>query len=94
MVPDLEWGKNIRIILNIGCIGASFSVALLEKSALAVTLSLANDQNEQAQVVLERGMPAVLGSLGTRRLPFPSGVFDAIHCGDCNIAWHHNGTYQ
>ncbi|XP_078180001.1 S-adenosyl-L-methionine-dependent methyltransferases superfamily protein [Carex rostrata] len=91
IVPDLEWGKNIRIILDIGSVGASFSVALLEKNALALTLALANDQTDLAQVVLERGMPAILGSLGSRRLPFPSGVFDAIHCGDCNIAWHHNG---
>ncbi|KAK8551860.1 hypothetical protein V6N12_040480 [Hibiscus sabdariffa] len=27
-----------------------------------------------------------------RRLPFPSGVFDAIHCGQCTIPWHsHEG---
>ncbi|KAJ1701736.1 hypothetical protein LUZ63_001515 [Rhynchospora breviuscula] len=91
VVPDLEWGKNIRVVLDIGCIGASFGATLLEKSVLVVTLALANDQTDIAQVVLERGMPAILGSLGSRRLPFPSGVFDVIHCGDCNIAWHHDG---
>ncbi|KAJ4800781.1 S-adenosyl-L-methionine-dependent methyltransferases superfamily protein [Rhynchospora pubera] len=91
VVPDLEWGKNIRVVLDIGCIGASFSATLLEKSVLVVTLALANDQTDLAQVALERGMPAILGSLGSRRLPFPSGVFDVIHCGDCNIAWHHDG---
>ncbi|KAJ4747328.1 S-adenosyl-L-methionine-dependent methyltransferases superfamily protein [Rhynchospora pubera] len=91
VVPDLEWGKNIRVVLDIGCIGASFSASLLEKSVLVVTLALANDQTDLAQVALERGMPAILGSLGSRRLPFPSGVFDVIHCGDCNIAWHHDG---
>jgi len=93
MVPDIEWGKNIRVVLDIGCADASFGAALLEKDVITLSLGLMNDQTDLAQVALQRGIPAVVGSFGTRRLPFPSGVFDAIHCSDCNIAWHSNGVY-
>lgn len=93
MVPDIEWGKNIRVVLNIGCTDTSFAAALLEKDVITLSLGLMNDPTGLAQVALERGIPAVVGSLGTRRLPFPSGVFDAIHCSDCGIAWHSSGVY-
>lgn len=91
MVPDIEWGKNIRVVLDIGCTDASFGAALLEKDAITLSFGLMNDQTDLAQLALERGFPAVVGNLGTRRLPYPSGVFDAIHCSDCNIAWHSSG---
>jgi tRNA wybutosine-synthesizing protein 1 len=91
MAPDIDWGKNIRIILDIGCRSAGFGVALLEKYVITLSLGLTNDQTDLAQVALERGIPATIGSLGSHRLPFPSGAFDAIHCGECNIPWHSNG---
>ncbi|KAF8768938.1 hypothetical protein HU200_007078 [Digitaria exilis] len=91
MAPDIDWGKNIRIILDIGCKSAGFGIALLEKDVITLSLGLTNDQTDLAQVALERGVPATVGSLGSRRLPFPSGAFDAIHCGECNIPWHSNG---
>ncbi|GMJ03638.1 hypothetical protein HRI_004033000 [Hibiscus trionum] len=44
-----------------------------------------DDLADLAQVSLER-------PFARRRLPFPSGVFDAIHCGQCTIPWHsHEG---
>ncbi|KAH0458671.1 hypothetical protein IEQ34_011485 [Dendrobium chrysotoxum] len=91
MVPDIEWGKNIRILLDIGCSDASFVGTLLEKDVLTLSLGMMNDQTDFAQVLLERGIPAVVGNLGIRRLPFPGGIFDAIHCSGCNIHWHSNG---
>lgn len=91
MVPDIEWGKNIRIVLDVGCVDASFGATLLEKDVLTISLGLMNDETDLAQLALERGIPAVVGNLGTRRLPFPSGVFDAIHCSECSISWHSNG---
>ncbi|BAF13342.1 probable methyltransferase PMT28 [Oryza sativa Japonica Group] len=91
MAPDIDWGKNIRVVLDIGCKSAGFGVALLEKDVITLSLGLTNDQTDLAQVALERGIPATVGSLGSKRLPFPSGAFDAIHCGDCNIPWHSNG---
>lgn len=91
MVPDIEWGKNIRVVLDIGCISASFGAILLKKDVITLSLGLMNDRTDLAQLALERGIPAVVGSLGSRRLPFPSGVFDAIHCGECNVPWHSSG---
>ncbi|CAM8975850.1 unnamed protein product [Rhodiola kirilowii] len=91
MVPDIEWGKNIRIMLDIGCTDTSFVSSLLEKDVLTFTLGLKDDLVDLAQVALERGFPAVVSHFGTRRLPFPSGVFDVIHCSGCTIPWHSNG---
>lgn len=91
MVPDIEWGKNIRIVLDMGCKDSSFTASLLEKDVLTLTLGLKDDLVDLAQVALERGFPAVVSPFATRRLPFPSGVFDAIHCGECSITWHSNG---
>ncbi|GAV58866.1 Methyltransf_29 domain-containing protein [Cephalotus follicularis] len=90
-VPDIEWGKNIRVLLDIGCTDASFVATLLDKEVLTLSLGLKDDLVDLAQVALERGFPAVVSHFGSRRLPFPSGVFDAIHCGGCSIPWHSNG---
>ncbi|KAK7383041.1 hypothetical protein VNO78_28706 [Psophocarpus tetragonolobus] len=91
MVPDIEWGKNIRVVLDIGCTDSSFAAALLDKEVLTLTLGLKNDLVDLAQVALERGFPALVSPFSRRRLPFPSQVFDAIHCGGCSIPWHSNG---
>ncbi|KAL3514639.1 hypothetical protein ACH5RR_027356 [Cinchona calisaya] len=91
MVPDIEWGKNIRVVLDVGCTDSSFVADLLEKNVLALTLGLKDDLVDLAQLALERGLPAVVSPLAMRRLPFPSGVFDAIHCGECSLSWHSNG---
>lgn len=93
MVPDIEWGKNIRLVLDIGSADSSFNAALLDKGVLTLSLGLKDDEADLAQVALERGFPAMIGILGTRRLPFPGGVFDAIHCGECRIPWHLSGSY-
>ncbi|CAA3030358.1 probable methyltransferase PMT28 [Olea europaea subsp. europaea] len=92
MVPDIEWGKNIRIVLDIGCKDSSFGASLLEKDVLTLALGLKDDLVDLAQLALERGFPAVVSPFSARRLPFPSGVFDAIHCSECNMAWHSNGV--
>ncbi|EEF52570.1 Probable methyltransferase PMT28 [Ricinus communis] len=91
MVPDIEWGKNIRVVLDIGCTDSSFGASLLDKNVLTLSLGLKDDLVDLAQLVLERGFPAVVSPFGTRRLPFPSGVFDTIHCGECSIPWHSHG---
>lgn len=94
MVPDIEWGKNIRIVLDIGCKDSSFGASLLEKDVLTLALGLKDDLVDLAQLALERGFPAVVSPFSARRLPFPSGVFDAIHCSECNMAWHSNGLFH
>lgn len=91
MAPDIEWGKNIRIVLDGGCKDSSFAATLLDKDVLTLALGLKDDLVDLAQVALERGFPAIVSPFANRRLPFPSGVFDAIHCGECHIPWHSNG---
>lgn len=91
MVPDIEWGKNIRIVLDIGCRDSSFVASLFDKDVLTLSLGLKDDLVDVAQVALERGFPTLVSPFGSRRLPFPSGVFDAIHCSGCTISWHANG---
>ncbi|KAK9164140.1 hypothetical protein Syun_005042 [Stephania yunnanensis] len=91
MVLDFEWGEKIRVLLDIGCTDSSFGAALLDKDVLTLSLGLNDDPVDLAQVALERGFPAIVSPLGTRRLPFPGGVFDAIHCGKCSIPWFSNG---
>lgn len=91
MVPDIEWGKNIRVVLDIGCTDSSFAASLLDKEVLTLSLGLKDDLVDLAQVALERGFPTVVSPFGSRRLHFPSGVFDAIHCSGCSIPWHSNG---
>ncbi|KAL6547872.1 hypothetical protein OROHE_009577 [Orobanche hederae] len=52
-------------------------------------MSLApNDVHQnQIQFALERGIPAYLGVLGTKRLPYPSWSFELAHCSRCRIDW-------
>ncbi|KAI3712853.1 hypothetical protein L1987_71421 [Smallanthus sonchifolius] len=40
---------------------------------------------------LERGIPAISAVMGTQRLPFPSNVFDLVHCAHCRVPWHIEG---
>ncbi|TQD90128.1 hypothetical protein C1H46_024292 [Malus baccata] len=91
MVPDIEWGKNIRVVLDIGCTDSAFGASLVDKDVLTLALGLKDDLVDLAQVALERGFPALVSHFQNRRLPFPSGVFDAVHCGGCTIPWHSNG---
>lgn len=93
MVPDVEWGKNIRVVLDIGCTDSAFGASLLDKDVLTLSLGLKDDLVDLAQVSLERGFPTVVSPFGNRRLPFPSGVFDVIHCGGCTVPWHSNGLF-
>lgn len=45
----------------------------------------------QVQFALERGVPAVIGVLGTIKMPYPSSAFDMAHCSRCLIPWFANG---
>lgn len=45
----------------------------------------------QVQFALERGVPAVIGVLGTIKMPYPSRAFDMAHCSRCLIPWGASG---
>ncbi|CAI5942853.1 unnamed protein product [Closterium sp. NIES-65] len=41
----------------------------------------------------KRGVLAVVGVMGTQRLPFSSNSFDAVHCARCRVPWHIDGGW-
>uniref|UniRef100_A0A0D3HS14 Methyltransferase n=1 Tax=Oryza barthii TaxID=65489 RepID=A0A0D3HS14_9ORYZ len=55
----------------------------------AVDSSNGTDEHEaQVQMALERGIPAISAVMGSKRLPFPGGAYDAVHCARCRVPWH------
>ncbi|XP_027158058.1 probable methyltransferase PMT27 [Coffea eugenioides] len=90
-VPDIAWGKHSRVLLDVGCGVASFGGYLFERNVLAMSFAPKDEHEAQVQFALERGIPAINAVMGTQRLPFPSGVFDVVHCARCRVPWHAGG---
>ncbi|KAF6170491.1 hypothetical protein GIB67_031899 [Kingdonia uniflora] len=90
-VPDLAWGKQTRVILDVGCGVASFGGYLFERDVLAMSFAPKDEHEAQVQFALERGIPAISAVMGTKRLPFPGRVFDVVHCARCRVPWHIEG---
>ncbi|XP_059451665.1 probable methyltransferase PMT9 [Corylus avellana] len=80
-------GGNIRNVLDVGCGVASFGAYLLSHSIIAMSLAPNDVHENQIQFALERGVPATLGVLATKRLPYPSRSFELAHCSRCRIDW-------
>ncbi|PWA37843.1 putative methyltransferase PMT2 [Artemisia annua] len=53
------------------------------------SMSFAPRDSHEAQVqfALKRGFPAIIGVLGTIKLPYPSRSFDMAHCSQCLKPW-------
>jgi hypothetical protein len=64
---------------------------LLKRNVLAMSFAPRDSHEAQVQFALERGVPAVIGVLGTIKLPYPSRAFDMAHCSRCLIPWGANG---
>lgn len=90
-VPDIAWGKRTRVLLDVGCGVASFGGYLFERDVLAMSFAPKDEHEAQVQFALERGIPAISAVMGTKRLPFPSRVFDVVHCARCRVPWHVEG---
>ncbi|XP_076924012.1 putative methyltransferase PMT3 [Bidens hawaiensis] len=78
---------NLRTVLDVGCGVASFGGYLLSSDIIAMSLAPNDVHQNQIQFALERGIPAYLGVLGTKRLPYPSRSFELAHCSRCRIDW-------
>lgn len=89
--PAIAWGNRTRAILDVGCGVASFGGYLFERDVLALSFAPKDEHEAQVQFALERGIPAMLNVMGTKRLPFPGSVFDLIHCARCRVPWHIEG---
>ncbi|XP_039136162.1 probable methyltransferase PMT3 [Dioscorea cayenensis subsp. rotundata] len=78
---------RLRTVLDVGCGVASFGGYLLSSDIIAMSLAPNDVHQNQIQFALERGIPAYLGVLGTKRLPYPSRSFELAHCSRCRIDW-------
>ncbi|KAM1007477.1 hypothetical protein TB1_004062 [Malus domestica] len=83
----LNNGGRLRTVLDVGCGVASFGGYLLSSDIIAMSLAPNDVHQNQIQFALERGIPAYLGVLGTKRLPYPSRSFELAHCSRCRIDW-------
>ncbi|GBG86724.1 hypothetical protein CBR_g41788 [Chara braunii] len=85
----LKFGEGkIRTGLDAGCGVASLGAFLLDRNVLTVSFAPRDTHVAQVQFALERGVPAILGILATKRLPYPSNSFDFAHCSRCLIPWY------
>jgi hypothetical protein len=64
---------------------------MFDRDVLTMSLAPKDEHEAQVQFALERGIPAISAVMGTKRLPYPSKVFDVIHCARCRVPWHIEG---
>ncbi|OMO89362.1 putative S-adenosyl-L-methionine-dependent methyltransferase protein [Corchorus capsularis] len=85
----------VRTVLDTGCGVASLGAYLFKKNVLTMSFAPRDSHEAQVQFALERGVPAVIGVLGTVKMPYPSRAFDMAHCSRCLIPWGANdGIYM
>ncbi|KAL2492941.1 putative methyltransferase PMT2 [Abeliophyllum distichum] len=86
---------TVRTALDTGCGVASWGAYLFKKNVVAMSFAPRDSHEAQVQFALERGVPAVIGVLGTIKLPYPCRAFDMAHCSRCLIPWGGNdGMYM
>lgn len=86
-LPDIEWGKHTRTVLDVGCGVASFGGYLLKKNVITMSFAPKDEHEAQIQFALERGIPSILSVIGTQKLSFPDNAYDVIHCARCRVHW-------
>lgn len=78
---------SIRTAIDTGCGVASWGAYLLSRNILAMSFAPRDSHEAQVQFALERGVPALIGVIASKRLPYPSRAFDMAHCSRCLIPW-------
>ncbi|KAL6536557.1 hypothetical protein OROGR_013129 [Orobanche gracilis] len=85
---------TIRTAVDTGCGVASWGAYLLKRDIIAMSFAPRDTHEAQVWFALERGVPAMIGILGSRRLPYPARAFDMAHCSRCLIPWFkYDGLY-
>ncbi|XP_057968013.1 probable methyltransferase PMT18 [Malania oleifera] len=85
---------SIRTALDTGCGVASWGAFLLKRDILAMSFAPRDTHEAQVQFALERGVPAMIGIMSSRRIPYPARAFDMAHCSRCLIPWDkYDGMY-
>ncbi|KAE8722058.1 putative methyltransferase PMT22 [Hibiscus syriacus] len=90
-LPAIKCGEHIRVVLDVGCGVASFGGYLLDKDVITMSFAPKDEHEAQIQFALERGIPATLSVIGTRKLTFPDDAYDLIHCARCRVHWEADG---
>lgn len=86
---------TVRTALDTGCGVASWGAYLWKRNVITMSFAPRDSHEAQVQFALERGVPAVIGVLGTIKMPYPSSAFDMAHCSRCLIPWFANdGMYM
>ncbi|CAN1264942.1 Probable methyltransferase PMT16, partial [Linum perenne] len=80
-------GGSVRTAVDTGCGVASWGAYLMSRDILTMSFAPRDTHEAQVQFALERGVPAMIGVLSTKRLPYPSRAFDMAHCSRCLIPW-------
>ncbi|KAL5811146.1 hypothetical protein ACOSQ4_027714 [Xanthoceras sorbifolium] len=78
---------SIRTAIDTGCGVASWGAYLLSRNIMTMSFAPRDTHEAQVQFALERGVPALIGILASKRLPYPSRAFDMAHCSRCLIPW-------
>ncbi|XP_050221191.1 probable methyltransferase PMT15 [Mercurialis annua] len=85
---------SIRTAIDTGCGVASWGAYLLSRDILTASFAPRDTHEAQVQFALERGVPALIGVLASKRLPYPARAFDMAHCSRCLIPWaDHDGLF-
>ncbi|KAI4372412.1 hypothetical protein MLD38_010649 [Melastoma candidum] len=85
---------TVRTALDTGCGVASWGAYVMKRNVLPMSFAPKDNHEAQVQFALERGVPAVVGVLGSMRLPYPARAFDMTQCSRCLIPWTANdGMY-
>ncbi|KAB2020481.1 hypothetical protein ES319_D07G071300v1 [Gossypium barbadense] len=85
----------VRTALDTGCGVASLGAYLFKKNVITMSFAPRDSHEAQVQFALERGVPAVIGVLGSIKMPFATRAFDMAHCSRCLIPWGENdGLYM
>lgn len=85
---------NIRTALDTGCGVASWGAYLMNRNIITMSFAPRDSHEAQVQFALERGVPAMIGVMGTERIPYPARAFDMAHCSRCLIPWNKlDGVY-
>ncbi|KAF5480365.1 hypothetical protein F2P56_001122 [Juglans regia] len=82
---------SIRTAIDTGCGVASWGAYLLSRDILPMSFAPRDTHEAQVQFALERGVPALIGIIASKRLPYPSRAFDMAHCSRCLIPWGQHG---
>ncbi|CAM8969620.1 unnamed protein product [Rhodiola kirilowii] len=87
MVPDIAFGQRTHVVMDVGCGVASFGAYLMSRNVLTLSVAPKDDNENQIQFALERGVPAMVAAFATHRLLYPSQAFDLVHCSRCQVDW-------